>query len=96
MWLGNSKDNLVFIHHSYTHKKTHRTKKKTDRPGGKPVLCHRAFSSVFYAVFYTVNLHSLTQSVWGPLEGAGLFRGQVVVPTAVHVGRRDGTSAECG
>jgi len=28
--------------------------KKTDKPGGKPVLCQRTFSSVFLAVF----LHS--------------------------------------
>jgi hypothetical protein len=40
--------------------------KKTDKPHGKPVLCHRTLSSVFRAVFYTVTLHSLTYSVWGP------------------------------
>jgi hypothetical protein len=35
--------------------------KKNDKPDGKPVLCHRTFSSVFRAVFfYTVELHSLT------------------------------------
>jgi hypothetical protein len=34
--------------------------KKTDKPDGKPVLCQKAFSSVFRAVFYTVKLHSLT------------------------------------
>jgi hypothetical protein len=34
--------------------------KKTDKPDGKPVLCQRAFSSDFLAVFYTVKLHSLT------------------------------------
>jgi hypothetical protein len=41
---------------SHTHKKTHRTdkKKKTDKTDGKSVLCQRAFSSVFRAVF----LHS--------------------------------------
>jgi hypothetical protein len=33
---------------------------KTDKPDGKPVLCQRIFSSVFRAVFYAVNLHSLT------------------------------------
>ena len=38
-------------HHSHTHKKEHRT----DKPDGKPVLCHRTFSSVFRAVFF---LHS--------------------------------------
>jgi hypothetical protein len=37
----------VFIHHSHTHKKTHRT----DKPDGKPVLCQRTFSPVFRAVF---------------------------------------------
>jgi len=46
--------NLVFVYHSHTHKKTHRTDKKTDTPGGKPVLCQRTFISVFL----TVILHS--------------------------------------
>jgi len=32
------------------------------------MLSQRTLSSVFRAVFYTVKLHSLTQSVWGPLE----------------------------
>ena len=41
-------DSLVFIHHSHTHKKTHRTDKKTDNPDGKSVLCQRTFSSVFF------------------------------------------------
>ena len=45
---------LVFIHHSHTHKKIHRTDKNTDKRDGKPVLCQRTFSSVFLAVF----LHS--------------------------------------
>jgi hypothetical protein len=54
-------DSLVFIHHSHTHKKKHRTEKKTDKPDdGKTVLCQRIFSSVFRAVFYTYRLHSLT------------------------------------
>ena len=62
-------DSLVFIHHSHTHKKTHRTDKKyLTNLMGKPVLCQRTFSSVFRAVFfYTVKLDSLTQSVWSPL-----------------------------
>jgi len=46
----------VFIHHSHKHKQTH----KTDKPGGKSVLCQRTFSPVFRAVFLTVKLHSLT------------------------------------
>ena len=47
-------DSLVFIHHSHTYKKTHRTdkKKKPDKPDGKPVLCQRTFNSVFRAVFF--------------------------------------------
>jgi hypothetical protein len=55
IWLANSKRQPCFIHHSHTHKKTHRTnkKKKTDTPAGKPVLCQRTFSSVFRAVFFT-------------------------------------------
>jgi hypothetical protein len=50
----------------HTQKKTHRTDKKTDKPGGKPVLCQRTFSSVFREVFYTVKLHSLTFFVIKP------------------------------
>ena len=42
--------------------------KKPDKPEGKIVLCQRTFSSVFIVVFYTVKLHSLTQSVWGHLQ----------------------------
>jgi len=49
----------VFIRHSHTHKKTHKTAKKTDNPNGKPVLCQRTFSSVFRAVFFFF-LHSWT------------------------------------
>jgi len=33
-----------------TRRHTEMTKKKTDKPGGKPVLCQRKFSSVFRAV----------------------------------------------
>jgi hypothetical protein len=32
-------DCLVFIHHSHTHKKTHRTGKETNKLDGKTVLC---------------------------------------------------------
>jgi hypothetical protein len=35
-------------------------RQKADKPDGKPVLCHKTFSSVFRAVIYTVKLHSLT------------------------------------
>jgi len=43
---------LVFIHHSHTHRKTHRIDKKTDKPDGKTVLCQRTFSSVFRLLFF--------------------------------------------
>ena len=43
-----------------TRRHTELAKKKTDKHGGKPVLCQRTFSSVFRAVPYTVKLHSLT------------------------------------
>jgi hypothetical protein len=52
MWLANSKRQPCFIHHSHTHKKTHRTDKKTYNPDGKPVLCQKTFSSVFCTVFF--------------------------------------------
>jgi len=58
-----------FLSTIVTRTRRHRemTKKKTDKPDGKPVLCHRIFSLVFRAVFYTVKPHSLTYSVRGPL-----------------------------
>ena len=36
-----------------TRRHTELTKKKTDKPDGKPVLCQRTFSSVFRADFFT-------------------------------------------
>jgi len=41
-------------------------RRRTDKPDGKPVLCQKTFISVLRAVFYTVKLHSLIKSVWGP------------------------------
>jgi len=58
-------NSLVFIHHSHTHKETHRTDKKTDKPDGKTVLCHRTFSSVFRAGFFTQLNCTLSLSVYG-------------------------------
>jgi hypothetical protein len=44
-----------------TGRNTELTKKMSEKPDGKPVLCQRTFSSVFRAIFfYTVKLHSLT------------------------------------
>jgi len=53
-------DSLVFIHHSHTHKKTHRTDTKLTNLAGK--LCCAGEHSVqfFMQFFYTVKLHSLT------------------------------------
>jgi len=39
---------------------TELTKKKPDKPDGKPVLYQRTLSSVFCSFFCTVKLHSLT------------------------------------
>jgi len=50
---------LSFIHHSHTHKKTHRT----DKPDGKPEHSVQFFVQVFF--FYTVKLYILNQSVCG-------------------------------
>ena len=63
--LGNptANDRLIFIHHSHTHKKKHRTnqkkKKLTNLMGN---LCCDGEHSIqlFVQVFYTVKLHSLT------------------------------------
>jgi hypothetical protein len=58
MWLAN--DSLVFIHHSHTHKKTHRTEKNLTNLMGN--LCYAREHSVqfFVQFFYTVKLYSLT------------------------------------
>jgi hypothetical protein len=61
MWLAN-RTTALFLSTIATRTRRHTelTKKKTDKPDGKPVLCQRTFSSVFRAVFYKVKLHSLT------------------------------------
>jgi hypothetical protein len=43
----------LFLSSTVTHTRRHTelTKKKTDKPDGKPVLCQRTFSSVFHTVF---------------------------------------------
>jgi len=48
---------FVFIHHSHTHKKTHRTDKKLTNLMGK-LCCAREHSVHFFS--YTVKLHSFT------------------------------------
>jgi len=51
---------LVFIHHSHTHKKTHRTDKKLTNLVGN-LCCAKEHSVQFFMqFFYTVKLHSLT------------------------------------
>jgi len=65
---------LFSFHHSYTHKKTHRTERKLTNLMGN--LCYAREHSVqfFVQFFYTVELHSLTESVWGLLGCMGPFR----------------------
>jgi hypothetical protein len=58
----------LFLSTIVTRKKDTQNWQKTDKPDGKPALCQRTFSSVFRPVFYTVKLHSLTWSLWGPLQ----------------------------
>jgi hypothetical protein len=80
VYLQTANDSLVLIHNSHTHKKTHRTDQKTD----KPVLCQRKFSSVFRAV----SLHSKTAhfnlGCMGPLRrksaAVRLLRLWVLIP----------------
>jgi hypothetical protein len=59
---GTLNDSLVFIHHSHTHKKTHRIDKKkklTNLMGN--LCCVREHSVQFFVqFFYTVKQHSLT------------------------------------
>jgi len=43
----------LFVSTIVTRKRRHTELTKTDKPHGKPVLCHRTFSSVFPAVFFT-------------------------------------------
>jgi len=55
IWLANSKRQpCCYPPVTRTRRHTEMTKKKTDKPDGKPVLCQRTFSSVFRAAF----LHS--------------------------------------
>jgi hypothetical protein len=51
----------LFLSTTVTHTRRHTelTKKKPDKPDGKPVLCHKTSSSVFRAVFDAVKLHGL-------------------------------------
>jgi hypothetical protein len=53
MWLANSNDSLVFIHHRHTHKKTHRTDKKklTNLMGN--LCCAREHQFSFSCSFFT-------------------------------------------
>ena len=48
--------------------------KKTDKPDRKPVLCQRALSSVFRAVFYTVKLR-----LYGALHLVNIIYTSVIV-----------------
>jgi len=43
-----------------TTRHTELTKKETDKPDGKPVLCQKNIQFRIHAVFYTLKLHSLT------------------------------------
>jgi hypothetical protein len=61
----------LFIHQSHTHKKTHRTDRKTDNPDGKPVLCQRTFSSVFRADFLNSKTAQFNLGCIGPF---GVYR----------------------
>ena len=52
---------FFFIHHSHTHKKTHRTDKKNLINLMGNLCCAREHSiQIFMQFFYTVKLHSLT------------------------------------
>jgi len=52
MWLANSKRQPCF-YPPYSHaQEDTQNWQKTDKPDGKTVLCQRAFSSVFHAVFF--------------------------------------------
>jgi hypothetical protein len=74
MWLANSKWQPCF-YPPYPHAQEDTQNWQTYKPDWKPVLCQRTSSSVFRAVFfYTIKLHSLTLSVWGPLECMGPFK----------------------
>ena len=58
----------LFLSTIVIRKRRHTELTKYDNPSRKPVLYQRSFSSVFRALFYAVKLHSLTWSVWGPLD----------------------------
>jgi hypothetical protein len=46
-------DSPVFIHHSHTHKKTHRTDKQTNKPDWGNLCCARERSVQFFVRFFT-------------------------------------------
>jgi hypothetical protein len=62
------------------------------------LCCAREHSVQFFrAVFYTVKLHSLTYSVWGPLECMGPFRvyGALIATTPLpKLGNENRTKAK--
>jgi hypothetical protein len=74
----------LFLSTMVTHKKTHRTDKKAEKPDGKPVLCQKTFSSVFRADF----LHSYTPQFnlecMGPLRVPSTTRIATSQPTKCH------------
>jgi len=53
----------LFLSTIFTRTRRHTELTKNWKTDEKPVLCHRTFSSVFRAVFYTVELQSLTKCV---------------------------------
>jgi len=62
LWKSHSFLSLpVFIHHSHTQKKTHRTDQKKLTNLMENLCCAREHSVKFFVqLFYTVKLHSLT------------------------------------
>jgi len=67
MWLANSKRSLVFIHHSHTHKKTHRTdRKKTWQTGWETCAVPENIQFSFSCSFFT----QLNSTVWLWVYGA--------------------------
>jgi len=74
IWPANTKRQPWFIHHSHTHKKTTQNWQKNWQIWWETCAVPENIQFSFRAVFYTVKLHSLTYSLWGPLGCMGPFR----------------------
>ena len=68
IWLANSKTKALLLSNIVTRRRRHTELSKNWQPDGKPVLCHRNFSSVFREVVLNCQIAEFN------LEGMGAFQ----------------------